>query len=251
TIMLAGLVLISLGHAALIAPLPGAAALLLCNVLIALAAADTMRQDRQLRLRQRNDLIARDTLTPLGLFTLGATRHFEHLNPNARDILGIAPEADLHALAWSDFFPAPDWLAVSVATEQGRDTEIQSLPRLPDRPARNFLLRATLAASHIEGSLQDISARTETIRKLRLMADNDPLTDALNRRGIETTVSQAIDGLRRHGTPCALAFLDLNHLKRVNDLFGHSTGDTLLQMVCERLRYSLSSDQPLGRIGND
>lgn len=250
-VLLTGLVLIGLGRSNLIAPFPGTIALLLCNLLIALAAADKMREDRQLRLRQRNDLIARDTLTPLGLFTLGATRHFEHLNPNARDILDIAPEADLHALAWSDFFPKVDWLAISVATEQGRDTEIQRIQSSPDTPARNFLLRATLVGSRIEGSLQDISARTETIRKLRLMADNDPLTDTLNRRGIEKTMQTAIENLQQTNTPCALAFLDLDHLKRVNDLFGHSTGDTLLQMVCERLKYSLSEDQPLGRIGND
>ena len=251
-VLLTGLILSGLGRTALIAPFLGAAALLLSNLLIALAAADKMRDDRQLRLRQRNDLIARDTLTPLGLFTLGATRHFEHLNPNARDILEVAPDTDLHALAWSDFFPSVDWLEVSRATEQGHDTEIQCLP-LPSRdiPARSFLLRATLAGSRIEGSLQDISARTETIRKLRLMADNDPLTDTLNRRGIEKTILTAIENLQQNGIPCAMAFLDLDRLKRVNDLFGHSMGDTLLQMVCERLRYSLSDDQPLGRIGND
>src|SRR5690606_17890861 len=173
-LLLTGLVLIGLGREDLIAPFAGVAALLLCNVLVALAAADKMREERQLRLRQRNDLIARDTLTPLGLFTLGATRHFEHLNPNARDILDIASDADLHALAWSDFFPKVDWLEISVATEQGCDTEIQRIQASPDAPARNFLLRATLVGSRIEGSLQDISARTETIRKLRLMADNDP-----------------------------------------------------------------------------
>ncbi|MDY0309043.1 MAG: EAL domain-containing protein [Castellaniella sp.] len=251
TVLLAGLILIGLGRADLIAPFPGAAALLLSNLLIALATADKIREDRQTRLRQRNDLIARDTLTPLGLFTLGATRHFEHLNPNARDILDIPHDLDLHALAWSDFFPQVDWLEVAVATEQGRDTEIQRIQAAPNAPARNFLLRATLVGSRIEGSLQDISARAETIRKLRLMADNDPLTDTLNRRGIEKAMQQAIETLQQSDTPCALAFLDLDHLKRVNDLFGHSTGDTLLQMVCERLKYSLSDNQSLGRIGND
>jgi len=250
-ILLTGLILAGLGRTSLISPFPGAGALLLCNLLIALAAADRMREDRQLRLRQRNDLIAHDTLTPLGLFTLGATRHFEHLSPNARDILDIGRQADLHALAWNDFFPKVDWLAISVATEQGRDTEIQRIQASPDETPRSFLLRATLVGSRVEGSLQDISARTETIRKLRLMADNDPLTDTLNRRGIEKTMQTAIEDLQQTKTPCALAFLDLDHLKRVNDLFGHSTGDTLLQMVCERLKYSITEDQHLGRIGND
>ena len=250
SIMLTGLILVGLERRDLIDPQIGTIALLLCNVLIALAVAEQMREDRQLRSRQRNDLIAHDSLTPLGLFTLGATRHFEHLNPNARDILAVNDATDSLSLAWTDFFPDMDWLQVSLATEQGQDTEIQTNAS-GTSPSRSFLLRATMAGSRIEGSLQDVSARYETIRNLRLMADNDPLTDTLNRRGIETAMQTSIDALRQSDTPAAMGFLDLDHLKRVNDLFGHSAGDTLLQMVCERVRYSLNEQQSIGRVGND
>ncbi|TAN28423.1 MAG: bifunctional diguanylate cyclase/phosphodiesterase [Castellaniella sp.] len=250
SIMLSGLILVGLDRGDLIDPQTGSVALLLCNVLIALAVADQMREDRQLRLRERNDLIAHDSLTPLGLFTLGATRHFERLNPNARGILSVNESTDSLSLAWTDFFPEMDWLQVSLATEQGQDTEIQTKPS-DTSPPRSFLLRATMAGSRIEGSLQDVSARYETIRNLRLMADNDPLTDTLNRRGIETAMQASIDALAQSNTPAAMAFLDLEHLKRVNDLFGHSAGDTLLQMVCERVKYSLDGQQRMGRVGND
>jgi diguanylate cyclase (GGDEF)-like protein len=250
SIMLSGLILVGLDRRDLIDPQIGSIALLLCNILIALAVADQMRDDRQLQSRARNDLIARDSLTPLGLFTLGATRHFEHLNPNARDILGVNEATDSLSLAWTDFFPEMDWLQVSLATEQGQDTEIQAKPSDASQP-HSFLLRATMAGSRVEGSLQDVSARYETIRNLRLMADNDPLTDTLNRRGIETAMQASIDALARSDTPAAMAFLDLEHLKRVNELFGHSAGDTLLQMVCERVKYSLDGQQSMGRVGND
>lgn len=249
-VMLSGLILVGLDRRDLIDPQVGTVALLLCNVLIALAVADQMREARQLRLRERNDLIAHDSLTPLGLFTLGATRHFEHLNPNARDILTVNEATDPLSLAWTDFFPEMDWLQVSLATEQGRDTEIQTHPSGSAQP-RSFLLRATMAGSRVEGSLQDVSARYETIRNLRLMADSDPLTDTLNRRGIETAMQASIDALAQSNTPSAMAFLDLEHLKRVNDTFGHSAGDTLLQMVCERVKYSLDGQQQMGRVGSD
>lgn len=250
SIMLSGLILVGLDRRDLIDPQVGSIALLLCNVLIALAVADQMRDDRQLQSRARNELIAHDSLTPLGLFTLGATRHFEHLNPNARDILSVNEATDPLSLAWTDFFPEMDWLQVSLATEQGQDTEIQTKPSETSQP-RSFLLRATMAGSRVEGSLQDVSARYETIRNLRLMADNDPLTDTLNRRGIEMAMQASIDALAESNTPAAMAFLDLEHLKRVNDLFGHSAGDTLLQMVCERVKYSLDGQQRIGRVGND
>jgi diguanylate cyclase (GGDEF)-like protein len=250
-IMLTGLILVGLRQRDLIDPQVGAIALLLCNVLIALAVADQMREGRQIRSRERNDLIAHDSLTPLGLFTLGATRHFEHMNSNAREMLALGPDTDLLAKAWTDFFPTMDWLEVSLATEQGRDTEIQANTLNPAGPRRSFLLRATMAGSRVEGSLQDVSARYETIRNLRLMADNDPLTDTLNRRGIEDAMQASIDDMVQSGTPTAMAFLDLDHLRRVNDLFGHNAGDSLLQMICERVKYSLNEHQHMGRVGSD
>lgn len=250
-VLLSGLIAMGLTESLDLPAVPGALLIILCNILVALAVADHMREARQTSLRLRNDLIAHDSLSPLGLFTLGATRNFEHLNPNARTMLELEQNAETHALAWEDFFPPQDWLQISLATEQGQDTEIHMHADHQGGQTRSFLLRATLAGSRIEGSLQDISARDETIRKLRLMADNDPLTNTLNRRGIEGSLQACVDELAKSGTPCAIGFLDLDHLKRVNDIFGHSAGDTLLQMVCERLRYTLGEKQHIGRIGND
>ncbi|WP_322999036.1 bifunctional diguanylate cyclase/phosphodiesterase [Castellaniella sp.] len=250
-ILVTGLLLIALDRQAVLGTWLAVALFLACNLLVALATANRTREDRQMRLRQRNELIAHDSLSPLGLFTLGATRHFEHLNPNARAMLQVRNDIEIPALGWSAFFPDVDWVAVSLATEQGRDTEIHQHGTDPTVPTRSFLLRATLAGSRIEGSLQDVTARTETLRNLRLMTDHDALTNTLNRRGIEDAMQTAIQELQTSGTPCALAFLSLDHLKRVNDLFGHSAGDQLLQLACDRLRYALSEQHRLGRIGSD
>ncbi|WP_298012316.1 bifunctional diguanylate cyclase/phosphodiesterase [uncultured Castellaniella sp.] len=250
-ILVTGLILIALGRSALFGTWLAVGLFLACNLLVALAAANRTREDRQMRLRQRNELIAHDSLSPLGLFTLGATRHFEHLNPNARTMLQIQSDLEIPALSWSAFFPDVDWVAVSLATEQGRDTEIHQHGADPKAPTRSFLLRATLAGSRIEGSLQDVTARTETLRNLRLMTDHDALTNTLNRRGIEDAMQTAIEDLQASGTPCSLSFLSLDHLKRVNDLFGHSAGDQLLQLACDRLKYALNEQQKLGRIGSD
>lgn len=250
-VLLAGLILIGLDHRSLISGWPGTVIFLGCNLLIALATANRIRENRQIDLRQRNELIAHDSLSPLGMFTLGATRHFEHLNPNARGMLLISDGPDTPSLNWKDFFPDVDWAAVSLATEQGRDTEIQLLPSPLQPTTRSFLLRATLVGSRIEGSLQDVGARSETLRNLRLTTDHDPLTNTLNRHGIEDATQSSIDDLQQSGTPCALAYLSLDHLKRVNDLFGHSAGDQLLQLACDRLKYALTEQQQLGRIGSD
>ncbi len=250
--LLLGLVMIALGQRDSIDTLIGSVVLLLASITVALAAAEHMREERQSGFRARNELIVADNLMPFGLFTLNSSHTFEHANAVMRQSLGLAEDQDYHGLPWTDFFPAQDWHQVARNTELGIETEIRMLEHITrPGPARSFLLRATLAGGQVEGSLQDISARAETIRKLRLMAENDPLTDALNRRGIESATEQCIAQLVNEGTPCALGFLSLDHLKHINDTFGHTAGDELLQMVCERLKYSLNESQRLGRVGSD
>src|SRR5690606_15391928 len=48
-----------------------------------------------------------------------------------------------------------------------------------------------------------------------------------------------------------LAYMDLDHFKRINGLFGHTAGDEILKQVTERLRRILTEDQAMGRMGSD
>lgn len=249
-IMLAGIVLVALQHQDKIDVFCGAVVLLLTNVMVALAGAEHTREERRIQTRMRNELIAADTLTPFGLFTVSSAGVFEHMNDTMRQALALDTQGTQRVTHWTDYFEAQDWHEVSQATQMGQEVEIELINR-GSEPTRSFLLRATLAGSRVEGSLQDISARTETIRKLRLMADSDPLTNSLNRRGIETATDLSIAELASSGTPCALAYLNLDHLKRINDMFGHTAGDELLQMVSERVRHSLNESQRLGHVGSD
>src|SRR5690606_25384579 len=114
----------------------------------------------------------------------------------------------------------------------------------------HFVVRISMASGQIEGSLQDITARIQTIEQLRRIADNDPLTDVLNRRGIEKALDAALLDLAR-GMPCALAYINLDHYKRINSLFGHTSGDEVLQQVCERIKGALTNQEHVGRIGGD
>ena len=82
--------------------------------------------------------------------------------------------------------------------------------------------------------LQDITEQTKATEQLRFMANNDPLTKVFNRRGIEKMFESAI-GPVASGKPLALAYLDLDRFKLINDLFGHTAGDEVLKQVCERM----------------
>src|SRR5690606_5639836 len=102
----------------------------------------------------------------------------------------------------------------------------------------------------IEGSVQDITSHTTAIKHLRQLADNDPLTDTLNRRGIEKALEISLQSLVK-GQPCALAYLDLDHFKRINGLFGHTTGDEVLKQVCERVMQTISHHDHMGRLSDN
>ena len=68
-------------------------------------------------------------------------------------------------------------------------------------------------------------------RKLYKQATTDPLTGALNRRQLATTLDEAIEHARRSGLPVSLLAFDLDHFKQVNDRYGHAAGDAALQRV--------------------
>lgn len=64
-------------------------------------------------------------------------------------------------------------------------------------------------------------------RVLELRSERDPLTGLLNRRGFEKAARVEIDRARRHHRPIALAFLDIDDFKRINDQTGHAAGDRI------------------------
>ncbi len=79
------------------------------------------------------------------------------------------------------------------------------------------------------------------------MARTDPLTGLLNRLGFERVVA---DHARRPA-PGAVAVLDLNDLKRLNDALGHPAGDAALQLVARALRGRFRVTDPICRTGGD
>jgi diguanylate cyclase (GGDEF)-like protein len=87
--------------------------------------------------------------------------------------------------------------------------------------------------------------------KLEVQAVTDPLTGALNRRGMERAAEQSILICRKDSVPLSAAVIDLDDFKRINDSFGHHCGDAALIAVAACLRSHLRPDDILARIGGD
>ncbi|HUF71294.1 MAG TPA: sensor domain-containing diguanylate cyclase [Gammaproteobacteria bacterium] len=79
----------------------------------------------------------------------------------------------------------------------------------------------------------------------------DPLTRLWNRRGASVMIKGALDEAKRQGSSVAVAILDLDNFKQVNDTFGHQIGDEVLRKTALRLIQSLRNNDCVCRFGGD
>ncbi len=89
------------------------------------------------------------------------------------------------------------------------------------------------------------------LEREREIASHDALTGLLNRRAFFEAGNAEADRSRRYGHPLAVAYLDLDNFKRLNDRQGHEAGDRALQAVAKRLVGSLRNTDRLARLGGD
>ncbi|RME27823.1 MAG: GGDEF domain-containing protein [Deltaproteobacteria bacterium] len=89
------------------------------------------------------------------------------------------------------------------------------------------------------------------IARLRRLGESDPLTLLHNRRHLDQHLPVLLQKAARSGKPLALAMLDLDHFKHINDQFGHDVGDEVLCQFAERLKRAARSTDILVRWGGE
>jgi diguanylate cyclase (GGDEF)-like protein/PAS domain S-box-containing protein len=97
----------------------------------------------------------------------------------------------------------------------------------------------------------DVSESRAMTLKMSHLAQHDYLTDLPNRLLLSDRISRAISLAKRYNRKIAVLFLDLDHLKHINDSLGHSIGDQLLQAVSRRLISAVRGSDTVSRQGGD
>jgi len=96
-----------------------------------------------------------------------------------------------------------------------------------------------------------IAHAAETLERARQLAYYDPLTQLSNRVLFAELARRAIAAAQRSQASLALVAIDLDHFKAVNDLHGHGTGDTVLQIAARRMTDAVRRSDVVARYGGD
>lgn len=121
-------------------------------------------------------------------------------------------------------------------------------------------LRVDLAVQMLERSGMDGLSRLEPgspawlqalIDGLCMLSSRDPMTGLVNRRQFETSLEGEIDRVARSGESAMLLLIDIDHFKRVNDSYGHGTGDQVLCTVAAALQAGTPDNALAARIGGE
>lgn len=144
-----------------------------------------------------------------------------------------------HRVAWRE-----RWEAFTAPA--GADTTTLEYPTPDHRRVLSVhcrKVRTTAGDARFVGVLTDVT----DVEELRRRADHDALTGLLNREAFERELAGALDG----GADLAVAFVDLDGFKQINDELGHQAGDRVLCEVARRLTASVRPGDTVGRYGGD
>jgi diguanylate cyclase (GGDEF)-like protein/PAS domain S-box-containing protein len=117
------------------------------------------------------------------------------------------------------------------------DVEYYSYPQLKD---------GKLIGSVV--TFMDITERKKNEEQIQYLSCHDPLTGVMNRRCFEEVIKKCDV---KTNLPISVIFADLNGLKLVNDIFGHASGDILIQKSAEILKESCRGSDVIARVGGD
>jgi diguanylate cyclase (GGDEF)-like protein len=116
------------------------------------------------------------------------------------------------------------------------------------RPARSEAMRLAEEVNRLE---LELAAARSRMAALETRAEIDPLTDLVNRRGLERELKRALAYVKRYGTYAVLVYIDLDGFKLVNDGHGHAAGDAVLKAVAMVLNRQVRTSDLVARLGGD
>ncbi len=149
---------------------------------------------------------------------------------------------------------------IRCVTMDGDTRWFQWSSRADPETGRAYAAGRDVTSTHVDTErLQryaDLLERTQqelkdAIEELTRVSNTDPLTGLLNRRAFEKRAMEELSRAERSGDSIAVAMLDIDHFKAVNDKYGHPMGDVVLREVARRLDAARRHSDIVGRWGGE
>jgi diguanylate cyclase len=172
-------------------------------------------------------------------------------NSSFAGLSGIAPE-DIVGMDLTSILPLPEVIARLLSCP---DQAIEA--DLAQRgggviPVELIMRRVAYADKpHNVIAVRDLRDRKQAEARIHFLAHHDALTELANRASFDHRLDREIEAHRKTQQRFAVLCLDFDRFKEVNDLFGHSAGDHLLQKAAARLSAALDDGQMIARLGGD
>ena len=120
-----------------------------------------------------------------------------------------------------------------------------------DAGAADYLVKGGLTPRLLERSLRYALKLDATLAQLRQLAQRDELTKLFNRREFQRILLEEWDRAVRFAHPFSLVMVDIDHFKRINDTYGHQTGDEVLRHVSSLLAGQVRNVDRVARYGGE
>ena len=203
-------------------------------------------------LRDRERLLARlAEALPIGICHLRPDREVVYTNEPLVELLGPIDTVDALIRSVVGVDRRPVGLAVDSALQGDESSvEVSVVHGFEERRCELTFRAMTGDDGTVDGVIvcaADVTDRSRLRSELEHRASHDALSGCLNRAATVSAFERAL----REYEHVAVAYIDLDHFKSINDELGHSAGDELLRVVAARMRSVTRAEDRLGRIGGD
>lgn len=168
----------------------------------------------------------------------------EALGKNPRLLSSGRQDKKFYADMWADLNDKGHWYGEVWNRRKNGDFYLEALTITAVRHADG-------TTEHYVALFTDITAVRAHQSQLEHMAHFDPLTNLPNRLLLSDRLLQGLAHAERRGNTLAVAYLDLDGFKSINDRYGHEAGDRLLIAIADRMRQTLRDGDTLARLGGD
>ncbi len=236
----------------------------LVNANIKIEAEIQAHQEAEIRLRESEEIFRSISSSAQdAIIMINGDGNISYWNNAAMEIFGYSREEatgrNLHQLLAPTRYLENPAKGFARFRETGEDALVGKVSEMEAlrKDGTEFPIEVSFSVVRIKDKwsgiaiVRDIAERKRSEATLRQLATTDALTGIFNRRHFNTSLETEIRRAQRYHLPLALILFDIDHFKRINDVFGHPAGDQVLKHMADLVRGTIREPDMFARWGGE